>query len=70
MSCHSEARCIFEFHLEYPDHLHNLHNEYPLAPEWLFADCCVVSESGYYTSSAKNAIFYSIPEFFVCTYVM
>ena len=25
--------CIIEFDLEYPKHLHNLHNDYPLAPE-------------------------------------
>ena len=26
-------RCILEVHLEYPEDLHNLHNDYPLAPE-------------------------------------
>jgi len=25
--------CILEVDLEYPAHLHNLHNDYPLAPE-------------------------------------
>ena len=25
--------CILEVDLEYPEHLHNLHNDYPLAPE-------------------------------------
>ena len=25
--------CILEIDLEYPEHLHNLHNDYPLAPE-------------------------------------
>ena len=25
--------CILEVDLDYPEHLHNLHNDYPLAPE-------------------------------------
>ena len=25
--------CIFDVHIEYPEDLHNLHNDYPLAPE-------------------------------------
>ena len=25
--------CILEVDLEYPEHLHNLHDDYPLAPE-------------------------------------
>ena len=29
------VRCILEVDLEYPDHLHDLHNDYPLAPESL-----------------------------------
>ena len=25
--------CILEVDIEYPDHLYNIHNDYPLAPE-------------------------------------
>jgi hypothetical protein len=30
-----EITCILEVDLEYPEHLHDLHNDYPLAPESL-----------------------------------
>ena len=31
----SPIRCTLEVHLKYPDELHALHNDYPLAPEKL-----------------------------------
>ena len=53
---------ILEFDLEYPDELHELHNDYPLAPEKLeishnmLSNCCssVANEYGIKIGAVKN----------------
>ena len=46
------AGYILEVDLEYPDKLHNLHNDYPLAPEKLEITQNVLSK--YYSDIAKK----------------
>jgi len=36
--------CILEVELEYPEHLHDLHNDYPLAPENIKLEGSTVSK--------------------------
>ena len=40
----SEIRCFLEVDLKYPDELHVLHNDYPLAPEKLAIPYAVLSD--------------------------
>ena len=40
----NEIRYLLEADLEYPDILHELHNDYPLATEKLVASCHMLSE--------------------------
>ena len=39
-----EIGCFFEVDLEYPDELHELHNDYPLAPEKLAVSSNMLSK--------------------------
>lgn len=47
--------CILEVDLEYPEKLHNLHNDYPVAPERLVVNKV---KNLYLTSIIKQSIFY------------
>ena len=40
----SPIGCFFEVDLEYPDELHELHNDYPLAPEKLAVSSDMLSK--------------------------
>ena len=40
----SPVGCLLEIYLEYPDELHELHNDYPLAPEKLAVSSDMLSK--------------------------
>ena len=44
VSENSPIRYFFEVNLEYPDELHELHNDYPLAPEKLAVSSDILSK--------------------------
>jgi hypothetical protein len=48
--------CILDVDLEYPEELHDDHNDYPMAPEIIVLENRVKSKSGGFTTTRTNRL--------------